>query len=180
MSHTHLTATSALELKSIGTDGTFEGYASLFNREDLSRDVILPGAFADSLRRREPHSIKMLWQHDPAAPIGVWDQIKEDARGLKVRGRLIPGLARANEAAALIRAGAIDGLSIGFKLISARRDHRAGTRLIAKVDLWEISVVTFPMLPDARVAAVKHATLQERIRAATASMRTTTSQHLHH
>ena len=148
-SHTTLT------LKSIDDAGTFEGYASLFNREDLGHDVILPGAFRDSLAQRTAAQIKLLFQHDPAQPIGVWDEIREDARGLFVRGRLMTEVARAREVLALMRAGAIDGLSIGFKMLKGRRDVTSGIRRLEKVDLWEISIVTFPMLPGARIGAVK-------------------------
>lgn len=143
-----------LDLKSLD-DGVFEGYASLFNREDLGHDVIAPGAFRESLKNRGSARIKMLFQHDPAEPIGAWDEIREDARGLYVRGRLTTAVAKAREVLALMRAGALDGLSIGFKALRARRDAATGVRRIEKVDLWEISVVTFPMLPDARVATVK-------------------------
>lgn len=148
-------AFTPLDLKSVAGDGLFEGYASLFNREDLGRDIVLPGAFRDTLRERGPAGVRMLFQHDPAQPIGVWEQLTEDSRGLFVRGRLMPDVARAREILALMRAGAIDGLSIGFKAQRVRRDRVRGLRLIEKVDLWEISIVTFPMLPGARVAAVK-------------------------
>ncbi len=144
-----------LDLKSLDPNGVFEGYASLFNREDLGRDVILPGAFADSLKKRGTTGIKMLFQHDPSEPIGVWETLREDARGLFARGRLLPDVVRSKEVLALMKAGALDGLSIGFKAIAARRDRASGIRRIAKIDLWEISVVTFPMMPEARVAAVK-------------------------
>jgi uncharacterized protein len=146
---------TTLDLKSVSDEGEFEGYASLFDREDLGGDVMAPGAFRDSLNSRGAAKVKMLFQHDPAEPIGVWDEIREDARGLYVRGRLMTAVARAREILALMRAGALDGLSIGFKAVKAKRDARAGVRRIEKVDLWEISVVTFPMLPGARVAAVK-------------------------
>ncbi|MCB1504682.1 MAG: HK97 family phage prohead protease [Hyphomicrobiaceae bacterium] len=144
-----------LDLKSVGADGSFEGYASLFGREDLGRDVVLRGAFADSLAQRGAHGIRMLFQHDPAQPIGVWDDIAEDAKGLYVRGRLMAEVAKAREVMSLMKAGAIDGLSIGFKALKAKRDARSGVRRLEKIDLWEISIVTFPMLPDARVANVK-------------------------
>lgn len=143
-----------LDLKSVATDGVFEGYASLFDRTDLGNDIVLAGAFAEPLRRRGAAGIRMLFQHDPAQPIGVWDTLREDAKGLFVRGRLLRDVARAREVLSLMRAGAIDGLSIGFKAVRARRDRARGLRLIETVDLWEISVVTFPMLPDARIAAV--------------------------
>lgn len=134
---------------------TFEGYASLFGRPDLGNDIVLPGAFAGSLARRGPTGVKLLWQHDPAEPIGVWEAIREDARGLFVRGRLIPELARAREARALLKSGALDGLSIGFRTEKARTDPRRGVRELIAVDLWEISLVTFPLLPEARVSAAK-------------------------
>lgn len=141
-----------LGLQAVAFDGTFEGYASLFNHEDLGHDVVMPGAFGETLIRRGPAGVKLLYQHDASEPLGVWETIREDARGLYVRGRLLPGVARAREVLALIRAGALDGLSIGFRAVKAKRDARSGVRRIEKVDLWEISVVTFPMLPDARIA----------------------------
>jgi HK97 family phage prohead protease len=144
-----------LDFKAVATDGAFEGYASLFDKEDLGHDVISSGAFRDSLAQRGPTGIKMLFQHNPSEPIGVWDQLKEDVRGLYARGRLMPEVARAREVLALMRAGALDGLSIGFRAVKARRDGKTGVRRLDKVDLWEISVVTFPLLPEARVAHVK-------------------------
>ena len=103
-----------IALTGITTAGEFEGYASLFDTADLGRDVVAPGAFARSLQQRGPAGVKMLWQHDVAEPIGSWLSIVEDARGLKVRGRLNLAVARAREVLALMRDGAIDGLSIGF------------------------------------------------------------------
>lgn len=137
--------------------GVFEGYASLFDVVDLSKDMVLPGAFSASLERRGTQGIRLLWQHDPAEPIGLWLKIAEDRRGLYVRGRLNPGVARAREVLALLREGAVDGLSIGFRSERSRKDPRSGVRRLERIDLWEISLVTFPMLPQARVRAVKHA-----------------------
>ncbi|MBW0157278.1 HK97 family phage prohead protease [Sedimentimonas flavescens] len=137
------------------TDGTvIEGYASLYGVPDQGGDVVQPGAYARSLERLRARggSVKMLWQHDPAQPIGVWDEIREDARGLYVKGRLLLDVERAREAAALIGAGAIDGLSIGYRTVSAQKDAK-GQRLLAELELWEVSLVTFPMLREARVAA---------------------------
>ena len=145
----------SLDLKGVDNDGSFEGYASLFNREDLAGDVVAPGAFADSLAKRGVGGIKLLFQHDANQPIGVWTALREDARGLYAQGRLMPEVAKAREAQALMRAGALDGLSIGFRTVKGRRDRAGGTRRLEKVDLWEISVVTFPLLPEARVAAMK-------------------------
>ena len=133
----------------------FEGYASLFNRMDLGRDVVLPGAFRDSLRRRGAAGVRMLFQHDPGAPIGVWEEIHEDARGLFVRGRIMVEVARGREVLSLMRAGAIDGLSIGFRTEQGVRSKRTGVRRLRRIDLWEVSVVTFPMLEGARVSRVK-------------------------
>ena len=112
-------------------------------------------SFRTNAEARDASQIKMLFQHNPSEPIGVWDEIREDAKGLYVRGRLTTAVAKAREVLALMRAGALDGLSIGFKAVKARRDARSGVRRLEKVDLWEISVVTFPMLPGARVEAVK-------------------------
>ncbi len=128
-----------------------EGYASLFGRVDQGGDMVLPGAYAGSLARAG-RRIRMLWQHDPAEPIGVWDEIREDGRGLWVRGRLLPEVSRGREAAALLAAGAIEGLSIGYRTIRATRDDK-GVRRLAEVDLWEVSLVTFPMQAEAQVRA---------------------------
>lgn len=146
---------TALDLKTIDLDGIFEGHASLFHKEDMGRDMVMPGAFRDSLAERGAGGIKMLFQHDPNQPIGVWLKLYEDARGLYVRGRLMLEIAKAREVLSLIRAGAIDGLSIGFRVIRGLRDQRTGVRRLEKIDLWEISIVTFPMLREARVSSLK-------------------------
>ena len=139
----------------VAADGTFEGYASLFSVPDLGKDVVEPGAFHQSLARRGLAGVKLLWQHDPAEPLGRWLSLAEDRRGLFVRGRLSLAVARAREIHALMRDGAIDGLSIGFRPEKARTEPRTGLRRLERVDLWEVSIVTFPMLPQARVSAVK-------------------------
>ncbi|MEO1793986.1 MAG: HK97 family phage prohead protease [Pseudomonadota bacterium] len=145
----------ALDLKEVTLEGVFEGYASLFDREDLGRDVVKRGAFRETVAKRGVDGIRMLFQHDPAQPIGVWQRIHEDARGLHVRGRLMSDVAKGREVLSLMRAGAVDGLSIGFRASRVRQDRKTGTRHLIKVDLWEISVVTFPMQPEARVSSVK-------------------------
>lgn len=137
------------------TDGTeIEGYASLFGKADQGRDVVEVGAYTASLARLKAKGgrVKMLWQHDPAQPIGVWDEVREDAKGLWVKGRILTDVARGREAIALIGAGAIDGLSIGYRTVKARKDD-TGVRRLSELELWEVSLVTFPMLPDARVGA---------------------------
>lgn len=142
----------SFDCKSVDAGGVFTGYAARFNTVDLGRDLILPGAFAESVARRGAAGVRMLFQHDPAEPIGVWLDLREDAQGLFVRGRLISEIARGREVLALMRAGAIDGLSIGFRTVHGRTQPKSGVRKLSKIDLWEISVVTFPMQPDARVA----------------------------
>ena len=131
-----------------------EGYASVFGACDQGGDVVAPGAYAQSLARlaAEGRGVKMLWQHDPAQPIGIWDEVREDGRGLWVRGRLLDSVVRGREAAALIAAGVIDGLSIGYRTLRASKDAQ-GRRVLTELELWEVSLVTFPMLPGARVEA---------------------------
>tara|TARA_R110002012_G_scaffold137200_2_gene291846 strand:- start:57364 stop:57762 length:399 start_codon:yes stop_codon:yes gene_type:complete len=128
------------------------GYASLWGVADLDGDVVARGAFADSLARTGADGVRMLHQHEARAVVGVWDRLVEDDRGLFVRGRIMDWSAEARFAAALSRAGALDGLSIGFRAAKARREGRL--RVLVAVDLWEVSLVTFPMLPGARFAVV--------------------------
>lgn len=158
-----------LELRGITSDGTFSGYASVFGEVDLGQDVIERGAFRRSIEERGAAGIRMLYQHDPAEPIGAWRTIREDERGLYVEGVLAPGVARSREVHSLMKTGALDGLSIGFRTVRSSKEGRSskdgrsgkaagsGVRRILEADLWEISVVTFPMLPSARVSDVKHA-----------------------
>jgi HK97 family phage prohead protease len=141
----------------IDADGTVEGYASLFGEVDQARDMVMRGAFALTLAQRGVHRVPMLFQHDPSEPVGVWLELREDHRGLFARGRLIPEVARGRELLSLLRAGAIDGLSIGFRTVKGSIDPRTRIRRLAAVDLWEISIVTFPLLAGARVRAVKQA-----------------------
>ena len=130
------------------------GYASLFGAVDQGGDVVEAGAYAASLAQvtKAGRSVKMLWQHDPAQPIGVWDEVHEDGRGLWVKGRILSSVAKGREAAALIDAGAIDGLSIGYRTVKAGKNTK-GQRLLTELELWEVSLVTFPMLPSARVGS---------------------------
>lgn len=133
------------------TDGTvISGYASLFGQADQGGDTVEAGAYQSSLAQNR--GIKMLWQHDPTQPIGVWDEVREDKKGLWVKGRLLTDVAKGREAASLIGAGAIDGLSIGYRTVKSRKDDKGG-RLLSQLELWEVSLVTFPMLPTARVGA---------------------------
>jgi HK97 family phage prohead protease len=146
----------------IDADGTVEGYASLFGELDQARDMMMRGAFAETLSVRGIRRVPMLFQHNPSEPVGIWLELREDHRGLFARGRLIPEVARGRELLSLLRAGAIDGLSIGFRTSKARIDPRTRIRRIYAVDLWEISIVTFPMLAGARVRAVKRSQARTR------------------
>lgn len=130
------------------------GYASLFGAADQGGDVVQAGAYAASLRRLASagSGVKMLWQHDPTKPIGVWDEVREDGRGLYVKGRLLLDVQAGREAHALLEARAIDGLSIGYRTVRAEK-AAGGRRLLHEIELWEVSLVTFPMLPEARVVA---------------------------
>jgi len=135
----------------IDADGRFSGYASVFGSLDDGGDIVMPGAFRKSLGLRGRHRVKMLFQHDPKEPIGTWEAIREDEQGLWVEGRLVPEVPRAEALRRLIARGAVDGLSIGFRTIKATRAGREGHRRLWEVDLWEISIVTFPMLDLARI-----------------------------
>lgn len=132
----------------------FEGYASLFGVPDSSGDVVAPGAFAQSLRTRGVARVRLLYQHFAHEPIGVWQEIREDSTGLYVKGRLLTDLERGRDVLALIREGALDGLSIGFRTRRARRDTATGLRTLLEIELWEISIVTFPLLAGSLVTAV--------------------------
>ena len=144
-----------LSLTDLAGDGSFSGYASLFGEVDLGKDMIERGAFSRSLQKRGAEGVRMLFQHDPSEPIGAWRRIREDGRGLYVEGALSPDVARAREVHALMKSGGLDGLSIGFQTVRAKTDAKTGVRRVLEADLWEISIVTFPMLPSARIASVK-------------------------
>jgi HK97 family phage prohead protease len=138
--------------------GLVSGYAALWNKPDAFGDVLVRGAFAASLALHAKQDTRplMLWSHDPASPIGVWDELREDARGLKVTGRLVLEATGGRDAYALMKAGAVDGLSIGFRTVKAAPLPNAGRRVEA-VDLIEISIVARPAQSAARVTNVKSA-----------------------
>ncbi|SDE19419.1 HK97 family phage prohead protease [Limimaricola pyoseonensis] len=155
----------------IAEGAVIAGYASLFGTPDQGGDVVARGAYAASLKRLAQGGgrVRMLWQHDPARPIGVWDEVVEDGRGLRVKGRILTEVAQGREAAALVAAGAIDGLSIGYR---TKRATKAGAgRSLEEIELWEVSLVTFPMLRGARVGAKADDALAAKIRAARAALR---------
>ena len=141
----------------IEPDGTVEGYASLFGEIDQARDMVMPGAFKRTLAQRNIRRIPMLFQHGPSEPVGIWLDLHEDDRGLYARGWLIPDVARGRELLSLLRAGAVDGLSIGFRTMKARIDPKTRIRRLLAVDLWEISIVMFPLLGERACAQSKQA-----------------------
>lgn len=134
----------------IDEEGRFSGYASIFSRIDSGGDIVQPGAFAKSLAKRRGR-IRLLFQHDPKEPVGIWEELREDAHGLFAAGRLVPGVERADALRKLIETRALDGLSIGFRTVKASR--QGGQRLLHEIDLYEISIVTFPMMEEARIAS---------------------------
>ena len=135
----------------IDREGRFSVYASVFGRLDSGGDVVMPGAFAKSLAKRRGR-IRLLFQHDPKEPVGIWESLHEDGHGLFVAGRLVPGVPRAEALRRLIETRALDGLSIGFRTVRASREAGTGHRRLHEIDLYEISIVTFPMMEDARIA----------------------------
>lgn len=145
-----------IEVKSMDADGRFSGYASVFDVIDSQRDRMRKGAFRNSLRQRQT-PVKLLWQHQWEQPIGVIEQIFEDARGLFVQGRLLMDVAKAREAYALLKAGALRGMSIGYQAKQSRRDPDTGVRELIEVELWEVSIVTLPANAQANVTMVKGA-----------------------
>ena len=137
--------------------GLFEGYGSVFGNKDLGNDVIEKGAFTKSIKRRTNKGVKLLYQHKSDMPIGVFDEIREDDHGLVVKGRLALKTQAGAEAYELLKMGALDGLSIGFRVNPSEvsYDKRNNKRIIKEVDLMEVSLVTFPMNPQATVRSVK-------------------------
>lgn len=143
-----------LSVKSIDAEGRFAGYASVFDVLDNQRDVMQRGAFTKTLQARGAQ-VKLLWQHMQDEPIGVITQMFEDERGLYVEGRLLLEVARAREALALLKSGAISGLSIGYSPRRYTLDPESGVRNLHEVELWEVSLVTFPANEAAGVTVVK-------------------------
>jgi hypothetical protein len=133
--------------------GQIEGYGSVFDTVDLGGDIVAPGAFKQSLAGSR--RVKMLFQHDKSSVVGVWNTMEEDAKGLRVAGKMLTTVRAGAEAYELVKAGAIDGLSIGYRTVKSM--DRNGKRVILQADLWEVSLVTFPMNEMARIDAVKAA-----------------------
>ena len=147
------------ELKATEGDdeGIFNGYGSIFGNKDLGNDIVEKGAFLKSLNDRGAKGVKLLWQHKTDQPIGVFEEIREDNKGLKVKGKLALGTQGGKEAYELMKMGALDGMSIGYRADPAKQkyDEKNKRRFLKELDLMEISLVTFPMNPRATIHAVK-------------------------
>ncbi len=146
-------------IKSFEADGSFKGYASVFNNVDLQQELVMPGAFNRSLKKWQlsQQLPKMLWQHDPKIPIGLWKSIREDEHGLFVEGKLLLEIRQGQEAYTLLKAGVVEGLSIGYDIIKAQRHSKH--RVLEEIELHEISLVTFAANPAAKVVAHKQRVL---------------------
>lgn len=143
------------QVSNVSDEGTITGYGSVFGALDAGNDIVLPGAFKKSLAARGSKPIPMLWNHFESFPIGKWTEVSEDERGLKLTGRFTLASPKAQEIHALAKDEVISGLSIGYKTKSAEVDESTGIRRLKELDLWEVSVVTFPMLDLAQIDTVK-------------------------
>lgn len=140
------------EVKEVAEDGTFTGYGSVFGVKDSYDEIVVPGAFSESIEQRKP---ALLWQHRSGEPIGVYEEVREDSVGLHLTGKLALKTARGAEAYELLKMNALSGLSIGFVTREDSFDQKTGIRTLKKVDLWEVSLVTFPANDAARITGVK-------------------------
>lgn len=153
-----LSPTFEIKRASVETDGTFAGYASTFNGPaDAYGDIIAPGAFTKSLQKHKAEGTQpaMLWQHAPDEPIGTWTAITEDSHGLVVSGQLATKTRRGAEALDLLRQKALNGLSIGFVVPTGGATNGPNGRRLTELELWEVSLVTFPANTAARVIEVR-------------------------
>lgn len=163
----------SFKLKAASDEGLVEGYGSVFGVRDSYDDVIAKGAFAESLARHRAEGTMpaMLWQHNASEPIGVWSEMTEDDTGLRIVGRLALETARGREALALLKLDALNGLSIGFMAKQWAYDRETEIRTLTEIDLWEVSLVTFPANGRARVTGVKADLAFETIKDAERSLR---------
>lgn len=147
----------SFKVKAADDAGAIEGYGSVYGVRDSYNEVVMPGAFSDSLARhkREGTYPLMLWQHNPDEPIGVWNELADDGKGLASKGQLLQGVRRADEALIMLKAGAIQGMSIGYREVDVEPAKDGEPRRLIKLDLLEISIVSFPANRRARVESVK-------------------------
>lgn len=154
-----------LRIKAVKDGGRFEGYGSVFNVVDSYREIVAPGAFANSLAeiKESGRKVPVLWQHFYDEPVGVYEGdlgggigLEEDERGLKCQGRLlVEDDPLAKRAHAHLKAGSISGLSIGYYVLAESWDEKTRIRTLTELDLREISLVTFPANDDARIEEVR-------------------------
>lgn len=149
----------SLSIKAAGEDGTIEGYGSVFGNVDEWDDIIAAGAFKATIAEHKAAGTMpaMLWQHESDEPLGVWTEMEEDANGLKLKGKLCLDTSKGKEALALLKMGAINGLSVGFISKEWSYNNETNIRTLTEIDLWEVSLVTFPANKKARVTNVKSA-----------------------
>lgn len=149
-----------LQVKEVSDKGEFSGYLSVFGNVDSYREIVMPGAFAESLAewKQKNRLPPILWQHNSERPIGPFTKMEEDERGLYVEGRLlVDDVKDAKEAYALLKNQVIGGMSIGFRTVGQEWDEDERVRRLTKLDLWEGSIVTFPANEEAQVEAIKTA-----------------------
>lgn len=146
---------SPIAVKMTDDEGVFEGYGSVFGVKDSYGDVVDSGAFAESLKKHQAAGTlpALLWQHNPGKPIGVYTEMREDEKGLFVRGKLALSTEQGREAYELLKMGALRGLSIGFMPVDTEMGD--GVNRLKEIDLWEVSLVTFPANGAANVSGVK-------------------------
>lgn len=147
----------ALQIKAAGDDGSIEGYGSVFDVVDSYEDSIAKGAFEKSIAEHKSAGTMpaMLWQHRSDQPIGIWTEMSEDEKGLTLKGRLALDTEKGKEAHALLKMGALNGLSIGFVSKQWAYDRETEIRTLTEIEIWECSVVTFPANSKARITGVK-------------------------
>ena len=158
--------------------GEFAGYAVIWGDRNAHNEIVQRGAFRQSLEQHRADGTKpvMLWAHDPSEIIGVWTEIREDEKGLFVRGRLITSTARGREAYDLLKAGALNGLSIGFRVLKGGETRQAGVRILTGIDVREISLVGMPSAGRARITSIRsHGRSVESAAAFVAACRKATS-----
>ena len=153
----HKTAPLSFELKALGDQGEFEGYALTYGNKDDGGDICVKGCMTNSLRKRPANKVKMLWQHDPMHVIGKWSELVDDEKGLLAKGQLFMDVQKAREVFAILKGGGIDGLSIGYRAEDHEYDKATDARLLKQIDVREISVVTFAMNSEATITMVKSA-----------------------
>ncbi len=147
----------SLRFEAPSDTGEFSGYAVIWDQRNAHNEIVKRGAFRTSLEEHRAAGTRpvMLWSHDPTDIIGIWTEVREDEKGLFVRGKIVTSTTRGREAYELLKAGALNGLSIGFRLIKGGETRQAGTRILTGIDVREISLVGMPSAPNARITSVR-------------------------